>query len=87
MPIKIPITLWCVFLKKREEKRREEKRREEKRREEKRKEEKRREKKRTRLFQLEGTYKDHQVQLPDHFRADQKLKYVVKGIVQMSLKC
>ncbi|PKU40403.1 hypothetical protein llap_9294 [Limosa lapponica baueri] len=51
----------------REEKRREEKRREEKRREEKRREEKRREE----LFQLEGTYNDHLVQLPDQFRADQ----------------
>ena len=28
----------------------------------------------------------HLVQLPDHFRADQKLKHVLKGIVQMPLK-
>jgi len=25
---------------------------------------------------LEGTYNNHLVQLPDHFRADQKLKHV-----------
>jgi len=35
---------------------------------------------------LEGTYKDHQVQLPDHFRAGQKLKRVTKGMVQAPLK-
>jgi len=35
---------------------------------------------------LEGTYNNHLVQLPDHFRADQKFKHVVKGIVQMPLK-
>lgn len=34
-------------------------------------------------FQLEGTYKDHLVQLPEQFRADHKH---VKGIVQMSLE-
>jgi len=38
------------------------------------------------LSQLEGTYSDHLVQLPDQFRADQKLKHVIKGIVQMLLK-
>ena len=38
------------------------------------------------IFQLEGTYNDHLVQLPDQFRADQKLKYIIKGMVQMSLK-
>jgi len=37
-------------------------------------------------FQLEETYDDHLVQLPDHFRADQKLKHVIKGVVQMPLK-
>jgi len=31
-------------------------------------------------------YHDHLVQLPDHFRADQKLKHVMKGIVQIPLK-
>jgi len=36
--------------------------------------------------ELEGTYNDYLVQLPDHFRADQKLKYVIKGIVQMLLE-
>ena len=39
-----------------------------------------------RNFQLKGTYNNHLVQLPDHFRADQKLKHIVKGIVQMPLK-
>jgi len=38
-----------------------------------------------RIFLLEGTDEDHLVQLPDQFRADQKLKDV-KGIVQMPLK-
>ena len=40
---------------------------------------------RTRMeyFQLEGTYNDHLGQLPSHFRADQKLKHVTKGIVQI----
>ena len=35
---------------------------------------------------LEGTYNNHLVQLPDHFRADQKIKHVIKGIVKMPLK-
>ena len=35
---------------------------------------------------MEGTYKDHLVQLPDQFRADQKLKHAIKGVVQMSFK-
>ncbi|PKU36123.1 aryl hydrocarbon receptor nuclear translocator-like protein 2 isoform x1 [Limosa lapponica baueri] len=39
-----------------------------------------------RICQLEGTYNDHLVQVPDHFRAAQKLKHVVKGIIQMPLK-
>lgn len=39
-----------------------------------------------RLFQMERTYDSHQVQLPEQFRADQKLKHVVKYIVQMLLK-
>jgi len=34
---------------------------------------------------LLGTYNDHLVQLPNQFRADQKLKQIIKGIVQMSL--
>lgn len=38
------------------------------------------------LFQLEGIYKNHPVQLPDQFRADQMLKHVIKGIVQTLLK-
>lgn len=38
-----------------------------------------------RLFQLERTYNDHLVQLPGQFRADLKLKHVVKGVAQMPL--
>lgn len=44
------------------------------------------------IIQLEETYKDHPVQFPDHFRADQKLQYVARGnmplafVVQMLLK-
>ena len=38
------------------------------------------------MLHLEGMYDYHLVQLPDRFRADQKLKHVVKGIVQMPLK-
>lgn len=38
------------------------------------------------LFLLEGTYNDRLVQLPDLFRADQKLMHIIKSIVQMSLK-
>ena len=38
------------------------------------------------MLQLDGTYNDHLLQLPDQFRADQKLKHVTKGIVQMPLK-
>lgn len=38
------------------------------------------------LLQLEGTYKDHLVQLPDQFRADQELNHIVKRIVQIPLK-
>lgn len=33
----------------------------------------------SRLFQVEGTCNDHLVQLPEQFRANQKLKHVVKG--------
>lgn len=39
-----------------------------------------------RTFQLQGTYNDHIVQLPDQVRADQKLKHSFKGIVQMPFK-
>jgi len=39
-----------------------------------------------RIVQLNGTYKDHPVHLSDHFRADQKLKHVIKGIVLIPLK-
>ena len=36
-----------------------------------------------RIFQLEGIYTDHLVQLPDQLRANQKLKHVITGFVQM----
>lgn len=39
-----------------------------------------------RLFQLEGTCSSHLVQLSEQFRANQKLKDVVEGTVQMPLK-
>lgn len=32
-------------------------------------------------FQLAGTYNDDLVHLPEQFRADSKVNYVVKGIV------
>ena len=38
------------------------------------------------IFHLEDPCHNHLVQLPDDFAADQKLKHVVKGIVQMPLK-
>ena len=41
---------------------------------------------RYRVGQLEETYNDHQAQVPDHFRAGQKLKHVIKRVVQMPLK-
>lgn len=37
-------------------------------------------------LQLEGTSIYYLVQLPDCFRADKKLKNVIEGIVQMTLK-
>lgn len=42
--------------------------------------------KQSRLFPLEGTYNDHLVALPDQSRADQHLKNVIKGTVQMPFK-
>ena len=33
----------------------------------------------------DGIFKDHQVPLPDQFRADQKLKHVIKDIMQIPL--
>lgn len=33
------------------------------------------------------TYEDHQIQLPDCFRTNQKLKHITEGIVQMQLEC
>jgi len=38
------------------------------------------------IFEVEGTHSYHLVQQPDHFRAHQKLKHVIKGTVQMPLK-
>lgn len=36
-----------------------------------------------RTVALEGSYKDHNAQLSDHVRANQKLKHIGNGIVQM----
>lgn len=41
---------------------------------------------RTEHNSLEGAFKDHLVQLPDHFRAKQNLNHIIEGIIQMSLK-
>lgn len=41
--------------------------------------------KQTGIFQLEGTYNNHLIQLSEPFRADQKLKLILKAIVQMPL--
>lgn len=38
------------------------------------------------LFQLEGTYKYHQIQLLEHFKVNQKLKHIKEGIFQMPLQ-
>lgn len=38
-----------------------------------------------RKFQLEETFKDHPVQMPNHFRANQKLQHIQEGIVHMPL--
>lgn len=32
---------------------------------------------------LEGTFKEHQVQLPEHFGTNQKLKHATESILQM----
>lgn len=34
---------------------------------------------------MEGAYNEHLVSIPDHFRNDQKLKHIIKGIVQRLL--
>lgn len=39
-----------------------------------------------RIFQLERTYKDQLIQLPDQLRPDQKFKHAMNGMVQMPLK-
>lgn len=38
------------------------------------------------LLQLEVTYNDHLIQLPNHLWADQKLNLVINGIIQVFLK-
>ena len=38
------------------------------------------------IVHLEGTFKDHLVQLLDHFRANQKLMHIRKEIIQMPLE-
>lgn len=38
------------------------------------------------IAHLEGTFKDHLVQLCDHFRTNQKLKCVTEGTVQMPVE-
>ena len=37
------------------------------------------------VVQLEGTIKDHLVQLPDHFRANQKLRYAAEELFKSLL--
>lgn len=41
---------------------------------------------RSRVVQVERIYKDHWVQLPDRFSADQKLKHITEVISQMSFE-
>lgn len=33
------------------------------------------------MADLGGAYKDHLVQLPENFRANQKLKHIIEGIM------
>lgn len=39
------------------------------------------------IVQSQGTHEDHRVHLPDHFRANQKLKHVTKGITRTISSC
>lgn len=39
-----------------------------------------------RIVQLEEICNSHQVQLPDNFRTNQKLKYIIEGIIQIPLE-
>jgi len=39
-----------------------------------------------RIVELEGIYKDHQLQQPDHFGANEKLEHIIKGIIQTPLE-
>ena len=41
---------------------------------------------RIRKVQLKETYKDHLVQLPEHFRGNQKLKHINESITEMPLE-
>lgn len=41
---------------------------------------------RNRIVDLEGIYKDHQLQQPDHFGANEKLKRINKGTIQTALE-
>ena len=41
---------------------------------------------RIRIVELEGIYKDHQLQQPDHFGANEKLEHIIKGIIQTPLE-
>lgn len=38
------------------------------------------------LFNWKETYKYHLVQLPEHLRANQKLKHIIRGIIQTHLE-
>lgn len=38
------------------------------------------------IFQLDGTFKDHLAELPDHFGANKKLKHIAECIIQMPLE-
>lgn len=38
------------------------------------------------VFQLEGIYQWYLVQLPEQYRDDQKLKSVIRGIIQVSFE-
>lgn len=36
---------------------------------------------------IEGTFKNHLVELPDHLRDNQKLNHIIEDTVQMPLEC
>lgn len=39
-----------------------------------------------RIFHLEGNYNDYTVHLPDYLSGNQKLRHMIKSIIQMPLK-